>query len=266
MQNVLVSNDTRGVCTVHRLFPKNRKEMERPEYSGTEKDLINMVKLISHDNRSSLVSMAAHLKLLVKGFYGEMEDSVNSELAKVLFTIERSIGMQNDFSTTAFLLNGDFDMPKKPLHLKREIIQPVLNDFPVESCGHFVVDEGPLSIPDKNMMISGNGFLLKAVFRNLLKNAVKYGAEGGIVSIGLRKHGCFLRINIHNHGRPVPKEYRDRLFNKFSTIPKHGKHNQDGMGLGLFLVKEIIHKEGGRIWYEATDHGSNFVFILPQNR
>jgi two-component system phosphate regulon sensor histidine kinase PhoR len=116
------------------------------------------------------------------------------------------------------------------------------------------------------MMISGNGFLLKAVFRNLLKNAVKYGAEGGIVSIGLRKHGCFLRINIHNHGRPVPKEYRDRLFNKFSTIPKHGKHNQDGMGLGLFLVKEIIHKEGGRIWYEATDHGSNFVFILPQNR
>lgn len=265
MHNVLVSNDTRDVCTVHHLFPKNRKEMERPKYSGTEKDLINMVKLISHDNRSSLVSMAAHLKLLVKGIYGEMEDSVNSELAKVLITIERSIGMQDDFSTTAFLLNGDFDMPKEPLHLKREIIQPVLNDFPVESRGRFVVDEGPLPIPDKNMMISGNGFLLKAVFRNLLKNAVKYGDKRGIVSIGLRKHGCFLRINIHNYGSPVPKEYRDRLFNKFSNIPKHGKYNQDGMGLGLFLVKEIIHKEGGRIWYEATSHGSNFVFIIPRH-
>ena len=266
MQNVLVSNDTRDVCTVHRLFPKNRKGMERPDYSGTEKNLINMVKLISHDNRSSLVSMAAHLKLLVKGFYGEMEDSVNTELVKFLFTIERSIGMQDDFSTTAFLLNGDFDMPKEPLHLKREIIQPVLNDFPVESCRRFVVDEGPFPIPDKNMIISGNGFLLKTVFRNLLKNAFKYGDEGGIVSIGLRKHGCFLRINIHNHGRPVPEEYRDRLFSKFPNIPKYGKHRQDGMGLGLFLVKEIIHKEGGRIWYEATPHGSNFVFILPQNR
>jgi signal transduction histidine kinase len=43
-----------------------------------------------------------------------------------------------------------------------------------------------------------------------------------------------------------------------------GNGNSDGLGLGLYLTREIIRKHGGDIWYEAKEHGSNFVFTLPR--
>jgi len=106
---------------------------------------------------------------------------------------------------------------------------------------------------------------LKIVFRNLLKNAMKYGDKGGTITIGFENPGSCGRFNVFNSGKPIPEEYRDKLFTKFVRFGNNGNGNEmvDGMGLGLYLIKTIIQKRGGDIWYEAKENGSNFVFILP---
>ena len=68
---------------------------------------------------------------------------------------------------------------------------------------------------------------------------------------------------MYNSGKPVPEKCRPKLFTKFSRIEENNNGNSNGTGLGLYLVKKIIQKHGGDIWYEAKENGSNFVFTLP---
>jgi signal transduction histidine kinase len=72
-------------------------------------------------------------------------------------------------------------------------------------------------------------------------------------------------LNVYNDGNPIPEQWRDRLFSKFGCIADSAERdaNDEGLGLGLYLIKKIIQRQGGEIWYEAKEHGSNFVFTLP---
>jgi signal transduction histidine kinase len=72
-----------------------------------------------------------------------------------------------------------------------------------------------------------------------------------------------IRMNVHNTGKPVPKKFRSRLFSKFGRISQKDNESFEGTGLGLFLAKQIVERQGGRIWYEAEKNGSNFIFTLP---
>jgi signal transduction histidine kinase len=68
---------------------------------------------------------------------------------------------------------------------------------------------------------------------------------------------------VYNSGEPIPEQYRSKLFTKFSRIKKDNNGTTHGTGLVLYLVKEIIQKHGGNIWYEAKESGSNFLFTFP---
>jgi signal transduction histidine kinase len=117
---------------------------------------------------------------------------------------------------------------------------------------------------EQDLAIRGNRFWLKAVFRNLLRNAIVHGGKGCMVAVGLRDQGDCLRWNVYNTGKTVPQEYRDKLFTKFSPMALGDHGEGGGMGLGLYLVKEIVERHGGEIAYEAKRYGSNFVFTLSK--
>ena len=85
------------------------------------------------------------------------------------------------------------------------------------------------------------------------------------ISFGFENHANHYKLNVYNSGEPIPEEYRSKLFTKFTRIIKGNNGNSHGAGLGLYLVKEIIQKHGGDIWYEAKENGSNFVFTLPHD-
>jgi len=115
----------------------------------------------------------------------------------------------------------------------------------------------------KRIFIKANRFWLRTVFRNLLKNAIKYGGKGGAIAIGFEDHGSSYKFNVYNSGKPVLEEYRNKIFAKFASFGNNGNGDESGIGLGLYLVKKIIQNHGGDIWYEAQEDGSNFIFTLP---
>ena len=225
---------------------------------------LNMLKMMFHDLRGSLVSMSATLKLLTRGYYGKMDEGVTNHLNELLSKTISLNGMTEEYLSRAFSVDGDLEIEDEALDLKQDIIDPILEELSPELREHCIrVEHRFDEMSTRPISIKANRFWWKTVFRNLLKNAIKYGNPGGTIAIGFENQGSFYRLNVYNSGQPIPEEYRNKIFKKFMSFGKNGNGGANGMGLGLYLVKEIIRKHGGDIWYQAEEGGSNFVFTLP---
>jgi len=247
-----------------------KRENSKLESHGSNLDekVLNMLRIMSHDIRGSLVSMSATLKLLSRGYYGKMDEGVANHLKELLSKTICLIGTTEECLGRTFSIHNDLETLAETWDLRQDIINPVLEELDTEIKARDIQIENDLSPMSMNpILIRGNKIWLKIVFRNLLRNAIKYGYEGGTIVMGFENHGSYGRFNIFNSGKPIPEEYRDKLFIKFMRLENNGyvKERVDGVGLGLYLIKTIVQKHGGDIWYEAKENGSSFVFTLPWN-
>ncbi|MCG3134310.1 MAG: Adaptive-response sensory-kinase SasA [Planctomycetes bacterium] len=122
---------------------------------------------------------------------------------------------------------------------------------------HLRVEQGlPLAMADPSWI----GRVLDA----LLSNAVKFGREGGHVSVTLRADGGAVRVEVGDDGPGVPEALREMIFEKFKQLGDVLTEKPQGLGLGLPMCACVISALGGRIWHEpAPDGGSIFGFTLP---
>lgn len=249
---------------------KQNRELSESEdrIRSLNEHILQMLMLMSHDIRGPLVSIGATLKLLLRGAYGKMDESVTNTVKDLLSRVSQVIGVAEDFLGKAQSVDGSFSrMDLETLDLRQDIIDPVLDELSNDIEHHgILIDNFFGAIPGGTIPVHTNKIWLKAVFRNLFKNAIKYGGKGCRIAFGFQDHGSHYRLNVYNSGSPIPEEHRDRLFTKFGRVQMDGSPVRDGIGLGLYLIKEIINKHGGTIWYEARKDGSDFVFTIAKEK
>jgi K+-sensing histidine kinase KdpD len=222
-----------------------------------------MLKMMSHDIRGSLVSISATLKLLNRGYYGKMDEGVADRLKELSSKTHSLIGMSEEYLGRALSMDEEIEKEEKIFDLMKDVINPVLEELSPELKDHRLLIDN--SFTARRISIRAGWIWVKTIFRNLLKNAIIYGEKGCMIALGFEDHGSSYQLNVYNSGKPIPAEYRDNLFSEFVHIGNRGeeKGHGEGMGLGLHLIKKIIQKQGGDIWYEAKKDGSNFVFTFP---
>ena len=241
------------------------RQPESFDLSLNEK-MLNMVKALSHDVRGSLLSISATLKLLSRGYYGKMDEAVVHRIKELFSKTSGLIGITEEYLGRSFSVNNDLNTEVESLDLMKDALIPVMKELSSELKGrHLMIDHRLHAMSNKPISIRTNGIWLKMVFRNLLRNAVKYGDKEGMITIGFEDRGSCYRLNVYNSGKPIPEEYREKLFTKLmgNMNGQNGKEGAGGTGLGLYLIHKVIQKLGGEIWYEAKENGSNFVFTLP---
>ncbi len=235
------------------------------DLSPNEK-ILSMVKALSHDVRGSLLSISATLKLLSRGHYGKMDEAVVHRIKELFSKTSGLIGLTEEYLGRSFSVNDDLNTEVESLDLMKDVLIPILKELSSELRGrHLTIDHRLQAMSNKPISIRTNGIWLKMVFRNLLRNAAKYGDKEGMITIGFEDRGSCYRLNVYNSGKPIPEEYRKRLFTKCmgSVNGQNGIEGTGGTGLGLYLIGNVIQKLGGEIWYEARESGSDFVFTLP---
>jgi len=124
------------------------------------------------------------------------------------------------------------------------------------------VDFG-LLVPDERVLISGDDRLLAEMLSNLIDNALRYGNEGGHVTV-IVEGGAMPRISVQDDGPGIPAAERERIFERFYRVPGS---NGEGCGLGLAIVQEIarLHHSRVEIATDLDDRGSRFtVSFEPQ--
>ena len=227
--------------------------------------IVNMLMVMSHDIRGPFVSIMATLKLLLRGSYGKMDESVSNTLKELLSRVSHLQGIAEDCLGKAYTLEGSFKIERQILDLRQDIIDSVLDELSsnIQELG-ITIDNRLGAIPAGSITVTANKTWIKVVFRNLFMNAIKYGGKGCTIAFGFEDHGSYYRLHVFNSGKPIAEEDRDKLFTRFGHISTKTEGHAKGIGLGLYLVREIVLKHGGDIWYEAKDDGSDFVFTLPK--
>jgi signal transduction histidine kinase len=110
---------------------------------------------------------------------------------------------------------------------------------------------------------------LRAALSNLIENAIKYSGKDIKIVTGIRPlNGRYVAVSIRDRGIGIPKSELKRIFRRFYRVPGAATARLSGTGLGLFIVRSVAKRHGGRAWAasEGPGHGSTFVLELPTAR
>ena len=110
--------------------------------------------------------------------------------------------------------------------------------------------------------VLGDRDRLRRLISILLDNAVKYGAEGGTVSLTLEKTDRQARLTVANPGEPIPAEQLGRLFERFYRADA-SRGEKSGFGLGLSIAAAVAQEHRGTLKAESGREGTRFVFTMP---
>ena len=101
------------------------------------------------------------------------------------------------------------------------------------------------------------------VFENLLNNAVKYSPSGGEIAVRARIEGSDVHVSVSDRGIGIAPDELENVFNLFYRSPDPRAGHVGGLGLGLYISREIVTRHGGRMWAESSGEGSTFHVVLP---
>ncbi len=113
-------------------------------------------------------------------------------------------------------------------------------------------------------LVMGSEMQLRQAIANLVSNAIKYTPDDGRVDIQLEYHNERLRLTVEDNGYGISPERQKRIFERFYRAQEPGTDHIGGTGLGLSLVKTVVERHGGMVWFESEPGvGSTFGFWLP---
>ena len=130
---------------------------------------------------------------------------------------------------------------------------------------HHLPDESVQIDKTRPLRVRGDAAELGLVFRNLFENAVKYSDQPVQIRVGIEESSDGrVRVEISDQGIGIPKQELRRIFRRFYRASRDVQRQVSGLGLGLFVVRTLLRKHGGRIvaLSEGAGRGSRFVVTL----
>jgi hypothetical protein len=157
------------------------------------------------------------------------------------------------------LEHGKLVLERVPLDLRRVIAQ-VVDDLQLLTEQHTIV----LDLSAAPLTVAGNAVRVEHVLYNLVHNAIKYSPEGGTVTVTARQDGQQAVITVTDAGVGIPAADLPHVFERFFRAANIPQTTMSGLGLGLYLVKEVVALHGGTVEVQSVvGHGTTFRVLLP---
>ncbi len=155
------------------------------------------------------------------------------------------------------LQGGMICLSPRPLQLD-ELVGAAIAQLPRASAGRIrVIASAPVTTRADEPR-------LRQVVRVLLDNALKYSPPESTVEVSVARTERAARVMIRDHGFGIPRDKADHVFEKFYRAHAGTVHDAGGIGVGLFVAREIVRQHGGQIWFESIDgDGTVFYVELP---
>ena len=215
----------------------------------------------SHELKTPLSSLKGMTQLLRRRLERSGSPEV-SYLGNMENSIRRMELLVNDLLNTAFIEMGMFAMHCQ--HCDAGALCRRLVD-------EYVTGKNPsptvtLDLPDESMEVEVDVDRIGQVIINLLSNARKYSSASASIHLSLLRTGEECVISVHDSGVGIPPQLLPHIFDRFYRVPSIEVQTGSsiGLGLGLYISKQIVEHHGGRIEVQSTpDNGSVFSITLP---
>lgn len=218
--------------------------------------------IAAHELRTPVTAIRGYVSLVLEDAETALNKEVMELLDKVRQASERLNNLVDDLLEIARSEAGRLEIKVTPIDIK-DPVRVALSEVKVlaDQKSIALVYDPPSVLPH----IMADATRLKEVMVNVVGNAIKYTPGTGTVTISHEIHDNELVTRIQDTGIGMSGEAQKRLFEKFYRVQTEKTRNIQGTGLGLFIVKEIIEKMGGRIWVASEENrGSTFSFSLPK--
>jgi signal transduction histidine kinase len=141
-------------------------------------------------------------------------------------------------------------------------VAEVATSFAAMAAERHIVLEAPA--PPQDLLIEADPTKISIALGNLVKNALSFTNEGGLVRIQTEAMPGYVKVSVIDNGVGIPRRDLPRVFDRFFQVERHLTRRHNGMGLGLSVAKVMVEMHGGRIWAESVEGlGSTFAFLLP---
>jgi two-component system phosphate regulon sensor histidine kinase PhoR len=244
------------------------------ETERVEKTRRDFIANVSHELRTPLTSIQGYSETLLDN--SPENGGSNREFIEIIRkNATRMSRLTEDLLTLARVESGEtrFDiepvLPNELLHDAEESFREIARthgiDLQIEELQPQAIhtQSGGHSTQTVTAVLADREAIHQA-FANLIDNALKYGASGGRIVLGVRPVPQAVEFYVRDFGAGIPSQHLPRLFERFYRIDKARSRESGGTGLGLAIVKHIVRAHRGSIRAESElNHGSMFVFTLP---
>lgn len=217
--------------------------------------------IASHELKTPLTSLVGYAKLL-QGLssQGAMFTERGQRAIRIIVEqsdrLSRLIHALLDISR---IRTGRLDIERAPIdittlaHRVTEEVQMTLEQHTLTT-----------SYPDEALIIEGDALRLEQVLHNLIQNAIKYSPDGSPIHVSIERQDERACILVRDHGIGIAPESLPQLFQPFYRAPQTADWQIEGMGIGLYMVKEIVLLHGGDVDVTSQEGaGSTFTIWLP---
>jgi two-component system sensor histidine kinase/response regulator len=249
---------SRDITDRHREEQKLQAEIR--ERQKAEQALQIYLHIVSHDLRNPVLGMAMILKNFLKNSTLVSEISLPRPiLERMSQSCDRQLALINSlvesqhFDTKGIILNRQSLDFSQLLHQLAAEWEPILKQNQAQL---------NLNIPDPLPLLTADSNLLWRVLENLLANALKHNTSHLTITIQVELRDQSLYCQIQDNGVGIHPDLVDSLFERYQRGKNTGK--TPGLGLGLYLCRQIIEAHDGQIALIPSSEGATFAFCLPQ--
>jgi signal transduction histidine kinase len=242
-----------------RLYESEQQARARAEVAVRLRD--QFLSIAAHELKTPLTSLLGYAQLFQRraaraGSLGEADQRALGVIVDQAARLNRMVTALLDISR---IESGQLSITRAPLDLcvlARQVIEQArsqADDHPLElACLH------------EPLIVEGDDLRLEQVLQNLVQNAVKYSPDGTPITVRIARQGAQACIAVTDRGIGIPTQAIPRLFQRFYRAPNVDELRISGMGIGLYVVREIVMLHGGTVEVESEEGaGSTFTVCLP---
>jgi signal transduction histidine kinase len=209
------------------------------------------VRQAAHELKTPITIIKANAEALTSSGTRPTEQ----QLQALVRGVERMDGLINSLLDLLDLQGGFFLVSRVPTRLD-ELLDGAIARLPAKAARRIHLASVPI-------LIQGDPARIRRAIYSILDNALKYSPTDSSVDVALTSDRRTARLQIRDRGVGIPADKQSRIFEKFFRAHAGTPLDAGGIGVGLYIAREIIVQHGGRIWFESDERGTVFHVELP---
>ncbi|WP_394924684.1 sensor histidine kinase [uncultured Robinsoniella sp.] len=236
---------------------QNALEMERKNQEDSNR---RMLANISHDLKTPLTVILGYSEM-IRNQEGISLESIQQKVEKIYRKTTDVLEMINVFFDLVKIESGELALEVQTLDLCEVARNEILNYYDMLQEGGFQVE---IDIPEEEIPVDADKQAVKRILANLIQNAIKYGADGRYLRLGISRGEDNVMVQVEDRGKGIIEDSQDKIFERLVTLEDSRNKKYQGSGLGLTITKRLAEAMGGSIKVKSSPFAKTvFTVTLP---